>query len=204
MEFAQTTPVEEGRGKSGPLHPRLAEVMEYLQSKREELLRSFAGVPPQRMLRHVEEGWSVAEIIDHLRLVETSIAQLISKRARDARANGIGAEQSTESVLKDLDHLGIEGSTAFIEAPSIVRPRKNVDVAEAIAGLEASRRELRAAAASASGLAIGEIKQKHYTFGDLDLYQWLVFLGQHEGRHTRQILRTLKATRSDDASLSHR
>jgi len=186
------------------MHARLAEVMDYLEKKREETLRSFAGLSQEPMRRHVEDGWSVAEIIDHLRLTETSIAGLISKRVRDARANGIGEEQSTESVLKDLDHLGIEASTAYIEAPSIVRPRKDVDVAAAIAGLEVSRQELRAAAASASGLALREIKQKNYAFGDLDLYQWLVFLGQHEGRHTRQILRTLQATRSDDASLSHR
>lgn len=186
------------------MHARLAEVMDYLEKKREELLRSFAGLSHEPMRRHVEEGWSVAEIIDHLRLVETSIASLITKRAGDARANGIGEEKSTDSILKDLDHLGIEASTAFIEAPSIVRPRKNVDVGGAIAGLEVSRQELRAAAASASGLALAEIKQKHYTFGDLDLYQWLVFLGQHEGRHTRQIKRTLEATRAGDASLIHR
>jgi hypothetical protein len=203
MEIAKATPVEGVRTK-GLLHPRLAEVMDYLEKKREALLRSFAGLSHEPMRRHVEEGWSVAEIIDHLRLVETSIASLISKRAGDARANGIAEEMSTDSVLKDLDHLGIEGSTAYIEAPSIVRPRKNVDVADAIGGLDVSRRALHAAASSASGLALREIKQKHYTFGDLDLYQWLVFLGQHEGRHTRQILRTLQATRSGDASLTGR
>lgn len=186
------------------MHARLAEVMDYLEKKREELHRSFAGVSQHPMRRHVEEGWSVAQIIEHLRLTESSVAKLLSTRARDARANGIGEERSTESVLKDLDHLGIEASTAYMEAPSIVRPRPDVDVTAAIAGLEESRKALREAAASASGLALAEIKYKHYAFGELDLYQWLVFLGQHEGRHTRQILRTLKAIRAGDGSLSHR
>ena len=179
--------------------------MDFLEKKREELLRSFAGVSPAPMRRRAEdEGWSVAEVIDHLRLVETSVAQVISKRAREARAGGIGEEQSTDSVLKSLDHLGIEASTAFMESPSIVRPRRNVDVAAAIAGLDESRKALREAVDSASGLALTEIKQRHYTFGELDLYQWLLFLGQHEGRHTRQIKRTLQTIRVGDASLSHR
>jgi hypothetical protein len=187
------------------MHARLAEVMDFVERKREELFRSFAGVSSEPMRRHVsDEDWSVAEIIDHLRLVEASVAQVISKRAAEGRANGIGEERSTDSVLNDLDHLGIEASTTFMEAPSIARPRKNVDVADAIAGLEESRNALRAAVASASGLALGEIKQTHRTFGELDLYQWLVFLGQHEGRHTRQIQQTLKATRAGDGSLIHR
>jgi len=31
------------------------------------------------------------------------------------------------------------------------------------------------------------------TPGELDLYQWLIFVGQHEGRHRKQIERTLKS-----------
>ena len=29
--------------------------------------------------------------------------------------------------------------------------------------------------------------------GEIDLYQWLIFVGQHEGRHRKQIERTLKS-----------
>ena len=187
------------------MHARLAEVMDFVERKREELLQSFDGVSPERMRRRVsDEGWSVAEIIDHLRLVETSVTQVITKRAGEARARGVGEERSTESVLNVLDHLGIEEGITLMEAPSIVRPRPYADPADAIVGLEESRKALREAAASASGLALGEIKQVHRSFGELDLYQWLVFLGQHEGRHAKQIQRTLNATRAGDGSLTHR
>jgi hypothetical protein len=180
--------------------------MDFVERKREELLRSFAGVAPEPMRRRVsDERWSVAEIIDHLRLVESSVAQVITKRAAEARAKGVGEERSTESVLGALDRFEIEAATNLMEAPSIVRPRPYADPADAIAGLEESRKALREAATSVSGIALGEIKQLHRGLGeDLDLYQWLVFLGQHEGRHARQIQRTLNATRAGDASLTHR
>ena len=188
------------------MHARLAEIMDFVERKREELLQSFAGVAPEPMRRRVsDEQWSVAEIIDHLRLVETSVAQVITRRAAEARAKGVGEERSTDSVLRTLDRLEIEAATHLMEAPSIVRPRPYADPADAILGLEDSRKGLREAAAAASGLALGEIKQLHRGLGEeLDLYQWLVFLGQHEGRHAKQIQRTLKATRSADASLTHR
>ena len=74
-----------------------------------------------------------------------------------------------------------------------MQPRTNIDISEALDGLESSREALRAAVVSASGLSLGEIKHTHPILGELDLYQWLIFVGQHEGRHKKQIERTLKS-----------
>lgn len=177
------------------MHPRLAEVMRYVELKREELLRSVDGVSPHRLAGRVsEETWSAAEILEHLRLVELSVAKVITVRAEEARMRGVGQESSETSVLGTIDHFGIaEGATPMI-VPSIVRPEKNPDAGAALAGLATSRAALRAAVDSANGLALGEVKQVHRALGDLDLYQWIVFLGQHEARHTRQIERTLART----------
>jgi hypothetical protein len=74
-----------------------------------------------------------------------------------------------------------------------VLPRADIDFKEALDGLESSRDALRTAVVSANGLALGEIKHTHAILGELDLYQWLIFVGQHEGRHRKQIERTLKS-----------
>ena len=72
------------------MHVRLAETMDYVEEKRKELLQSFAGVPGDRLTRHPPTGgWSVAEILDHLGIVESGIARLIAKRAGRARAEGL-------------------------------------------------------------------------------------------------------------------
>ena len=80
-----------------------------------------------------------------------------------------------------------------LKSPATVQPRENIDISEALDGLESSREALRGAVVSAGGLALGEIKHTHVILGELDLYQWLIFLGQHEGRHKKQIERTLKS-----------
>lgn len=176
------------------MHARLAETMDYVEDKRKDLLRSFAGVAEDRLSRRASaDGWSVAEIIDHLSIVEAGIARLITKRAARARETGLGEEKSTESVLASFDEQRAALDGAVMEAPTTVRPRANVDFREALKGLESSREALRVAVQGASGLSLGEIKHTHPLLGELDLYQWLIFIGQHEGRHKKQIERTLNS-----------
>ena len=37
------------------------------------------------------------------------------------------------------------------------------------------------------GLALGEIRHTHLRFGELDLYQWCLFVAEHEKRHVTQL-----------------
>lgn len=178
------------------MHPRLAETMDYVEDKRKELLQSFAGVPNDRLCRRSSaDGWSVAEILDHLSMVEAGVARLITKRAGRAREAGLRGETSTESVMASFDQQRARLDNAIMQAPETVHPRANVDIKEALEGLESSREALRAAAVLADGLSLGEIKHTHPLLGELDLYQWLIFVGQHEGRHRKQIQRTLNSIR---------
>jgi hypothetical protein len=176
------------------MHARLAETMDYVEEKRKELLQSFAGAPSNRLSqRVVKDSWSVAEILDHLRMVESGVARLIAKRVGQAREAGLGEEKSTASVMPTFDKYSALLEGAVLKSPDMVLPRAEVDFKEALDGLESSREALRAAVVSADGLALGEIKHTHVVLGELDLYQWLIFVGQHEGRHRKQIERTLKS-----------
>jgi hypothetical protein len=182
-------------GQGGSMHARLAETMDYVEEKRKELLQSLAGVPSDRLgTRASADGWSVSEILDHLSIVEAGIARLIAKRAARAREAGLGDETSTESVLASFDpYRSRLDATTEMRAPTTTLPRANVEIKEAIKGLETSREALRAAVSTASGLSLSEIKHTHPILGELDLYQWLIFVGHHEGRHRKQIERTLNS-----------
>jgi len=168
--------------------------MSYVEEKRRELLNSFAGVSGTRLCQRGDPGgWSVAEILEHLRMVESGVARLITKRVEKARAEGLRAETSTSSVMSSFDPHAAKLEAGTLQAPTLVQPRTDVDINEAIEGLETSREALRAAVVSADGLAIGDIKHTHVVLGELDLYQWLIFVGHHEARHRKQIERTLKS-----------
>jgi hypothetical protein len=178
----------------GDMHARLAEAMDYVEEKRKELLESFRGIPEEKLNYRVSEGsWTIAQILDHLRLVEGGVARLVTKRAGQARAAGLREEDSAESIIRSFDPYAARLASAVLQSPEPVRPRVDVSHAEALAGLESSREALRVAAGSANGLALGEIKHTHPILGELDLYQWLIFLGGHEERHKKQIERTLNS-----------
>ena len=46
---------------------------------------------------------------------------------------------------------------------------------------------------STRGMPLGAVQQPHRILGELNLYEWIAFLGTHEARHAAQI-RELAAT----------
>ena len=174
------------------MHPRLAELADYLSETRAALLASVEGAPPERLRARPAPGaWSAAEILDHVRKVERGVATVLA-RALGA-AQRAGPERSTSSVTGSLDAFGVAIPTRLVSAPEFVLPHADADPERALTGLVRSREELTAAIAALDGLALGEVRVPNAALGELDLYQWILFAGQHEARHTRQIRRTLDA-----------
>jgi hypothetical protein len=59
--------------------------------------------------------------------------------------------------------------------------------ATAAAALEQSRKAFREVVAAGDGLALGTVSASHVLLGPLTLYEWVLFVGQHELRHAMQI-----------------
>jgi hypothetical protein len=177
------------------MHPRLKEIDGFLAERRAEVLTAVASLPTGPVV--VPPGaWPAAAIVDHLRLTETSVSKLLHVTVSRLPAGGRVPETETESVLHRVDHGVLANRDRRIPAPAIVQPRADVTLAEAMAGLEASRAALRGSMLEAAGVALGSFTYPHPLLGQFDLYQWLVFLGLHESRHACQI-RELGQTRFD-------
>ena len=186
------------------MHPRLAEVSERLAAQRRQLLDVASAVPSDSWQTRPAEGrWSVGEICQHLHQVETSCAAVLAKRIAQAREAGHPAEQETSSVLGTLDHLRVSELDRKLVAPELVTPTENPDRDTAVRlltessdnpdretaerRLAASRAALLAALEAGDGLALGDIRHTHLRFGELDLYQWCLFVAEHEKRHVSQL-----------------
>jgi hypothetical protein len=170
------------------VHPRLEELLQYADGQRANLLVAVASVPDSaRDRRPGPDTWSVAEVLEHLHRVEQGIARLIGRQIERGRAAGLPRETETGSLLQSLDHLGVTHRGESMPAPEFVQPQGALTAAAAIAALAQSRQILRDALATGDGLALGSLSVPHVYFGPLTLYQWVLFLGQHECRHARQI-----------------
>jgi len=170
------------------MHPRLAEISERLAAQRRLLLDVASAVPSDSwQTRPVEGRWSVGEICQHLHQVETSCAAVLAKRIAQAREASHPAERETSSVLGTLDHLRVSELDRKLEAPERAQPSDNPDRETAERRLAASRAALLAALEAGDGLALGDIRHTHLRFGELDLYQWCLFVAEHEKRHVSQL-----------------
>jgi uncharacterized damage-inducible protein DinB len=174
------------------MHPRIKELVEYLDVQRAALLDAASALPSARWTEHPAPGrWSVADLLEHLQIVERSCAGVIAKRANEARAAGHPTETSTSSKLETSDPNGLLDRSKRLEAPARVAPTGTLSADDARAGVERSRAELNAAIAVADGLELESIRHTH-RFGDLDLYQWIQFVGQHEQRHVAQMVEIVR------------
>jgi hypothetical protein len=170
------------------MHPRLAEVSEHLAHQRRLLLEVASAVPADSwQARPSDDQWTVSEILEHLYRVDRSVAAVLSKRIAKAREAGHPAETETSSVLGTLDQFRVSEVVRKLVAPEPVIPTENADRETVERLLSESRAALNAAIASGDGLALGSIKHTHLRLGELDLYQWMLFVAGHEKRHTAQL-----------------
>ena len=177
---------------SAALHPRLAELSDYLEACRADVVAAVESLPADaRDRRPSPDGWSAAEHVEHLWLVEQGSAKLLHKLFN--AAGELPPEASTESVLGALDRWSLVDNPARYPAPEMVAPRQGLGWAEALASLAASREILRAFVEKANGRDLTRLRAPHPRFGELTAYEWMLFIGQHEARHARQI-RTLAHT----------
>lgn len=173
------------------LHPRLAELQAELDRTRDALLAAVARVPAElAALRPEADRWSVAEVVEHLRIVEAGVGRLLGKLGKHAET--LGPEASTASVLSSLDRYALRSPERRISAPDVVAPTGAITLAEGLAGLAESRRRLLDLVQRVSGRALDEVGASHPLLGRLSFYQWLLFLAQHEERHSIQIRETAR------------
>lgn len=170
------------------MHPRIQEVLTVLDDARESLSKTIAAIPPAlHKLRPAEDRWSVAEVVEHVGMVETRIVQMLKEKIDAARSAGLAQEHDTTSVAPMLDVAAVVSRSKPIAASEASQPRGGLSTEEGLKVLTDRREELRSTIASADGLALGTVEISHPRLGNMNAYQWMLFLAGHEARHTDQI-----------------
>ena len=178
------------------MHPRLSEVAQYCEAQRGELLAAADTLPEAQWTVQPADGqWSVSDVLEHLHRVERGSARLIGKLAIEVRAAGHPQELDASSVLDSLSFARLTDRSTRVEAPERVRPEGGWTRTAALSAIAGSRAELHQAFAAADGLALGSLRHPHPRLGEIDLYQWILFIGQHEARHAMQLTEIVGAMR---------
>jgi hypothetical protein len=169
------------------MHPRTTEILTCLDGEFAALRRAVDDVPQERRNERPAEGrWSVAEVLEHLVMVDKAVLKVSSRHLAAAKAAGLPPETDTSPIIGTMPVELVARRERPLVAPEPLTP-KGMDAGAAWAELEATRRQLVEFVRSCDGLAIGQISFPHPALGNLNLYQWLLFPAGHHARHARQI-----------------
>ena len=171
---------------------KIAELFAYMDSTRAALVTSaremnaaFASIRPR------DGQWSAAENMAHLAIVERNIAEMMSRLISAAREQGLGPDRSEESFLSSLDKWRISEPLTKLAAPERILPDQSTTVSESLASLDQSRTRLKQIILDNSDIDLTQVKRAHPVLQDIDMYQWALFVAQHEERHRKQMERTI-------------
>src|SRR5713101_8358137 len=122
------------------MHPRLEEVLNYLDSQRAALSEAVELVPTElRDQRPGSDRWSVAQVLQHLVIIEKRVGMCMTKWVGDAVAGGLGPGLERSSVLNSLDLALIADRSRRRNAPEEGRPDGTLNAASAWTALEQTR-----------------------------------------------------------------
>lgn len=175
---------------AAPNHPRHAEVDRLLADAHDAFLAAVTRIPAADRDRRPETDlWSCAEVAEHLLVVERARGGSMLRALEQARAEGrLPPDASTASVAGILPAAGrLLDRTRRIEAPTFVLPKGEFAADEAVTRLTAARELTRSILREFDGADLGAHRSPHPILGELDFYQWLVFLAVHQQRHVAQL-----------------
>jgi hypothetical protein len=170
------------------IYNSLSEIFDALDETRGRLRSRLDGLTSvEERLRPSPEAWSVAEITEHLSMIEERLSKLFPMMLMKAEAGGLqrGTDKPFQPVT--VAHLLERARREKYVAPETARPTGAVPLAQSLARLDNSRESRRALRPRLEALDLTGITYPHPVFGPLDAYQWLIFIGAHEDRHLRQI-----------------
>ncbi len=174
------------------VNQRLSEIITLLDTNRDALRATIRDVNPAfATMRSRSDDWSAAAIVEHLAIIEDVISRMLAKLVRQAREGGAGPPVSDESVLSSLDKYRVTEVLQKIKAPTSLNPAEDTQIEDSFAILEKKRADLKETLMNSADIDLGAAKRPHPMCGDLNVYQWAVFVAQHEERHRRQIENTL-------------
>ncbi len=169
-------------------HSRTQELARHLETNRAQLWTAVEAIAAaDRERRPAPDRWSVAEVLEHLAIVEVRVTSRMREGLEAAQAAGMAADDATSSVVDPSFLARAHDRSRRFKTGEHAEPRGGITSSEAWTKLEAARQEFLTLLERADGLDVSGIASQHPAFGTLNFHQWAVFLGAHDARHALQI-----------------
>ena len=149
-------------------------------------------IEAQANFRPDENQWTIAEIVEHVGIVDNNILRLTHKLLKEAESAPKPPKADLNLGHTSLDENGRQHPEPF-QAPDRVRPQGGALIEDSLAKMRASLAGFAEIQSRLEAVDLSEQTLPHPFLGPINVYQWMILLAEHEDRHRGQIER-LKAT----------
>ena len=155
----------------------------YLASTRDGVIEAVKGLSDaQWKFKPAPDRWSIAEITEHLALIEGLVTNILQKLPQaPPGAPDRDTKQADEMIL-----ARVPDRSTKVQAPPDAVPIGRWTPGEALDHFLANRAEVTNLLRSSSDLRGHVINNP--VLGPLDGYEWILTVAAHSARHTKQIL----------------
>lgn len=166
----------------------VSEIFDHIDAARARLLGAVEGLSEeQQHFRPAPDRWSVAQLCEHLSIVEGNVVGLLGKLLGKSEESGASRDDGAPFAPVSIEEFVERSRDVKYDAPERIRPADAPSLSDSLAALDASRAALRALRPRIERADGHALRFPHPIWGPLDLYQWLLFVGAHESRHLAQI-----------------
>ena len=162
-------------------------LLDYMKQTRQDFLKSIKGLSAEQWnFKSGPERWSIAETAEHITLAEDFIGKNIQNNVMKAPAPTDEQKKALAGREDALKVLLTDRSKKF-QAPEPLKPaHKFANAKEVEKAFTASR---AANMQFAKNTPVAELRAHldKSPAGEMDAYQWLIFMSGHTKRHTLQI-----------------
>jgi hypothetical protein len=132
------------------------------------------------------EKWTIAEIVEHIAIVQDGMTKISAKLLNQAKAAGKTGD-GTARLSENFATKAVEAQQLKFEAPDRVRPTGNQSIEDSMKKMDETRSALEDLRPLFESVECSDFKFPHPFMGDLTAHEWLALIGGHEARHLRQI-----------------
>ena len=169
------------------MNPKIQEIVNDIDAVRANLYAAVNDLSQAQLdFKPAPEEWSISEILSHLQVVEKGLPKLYTIMLQKAAEAGLQPE-TEGSWLQSLDDAKLEVVQQKMPAPERVLPKAGIAKAELLESLRQSRQAIVDAVSQAGDHDLSGVKWPHPALGEINFYQWILFIGKHEMRHLGQI-----------------
>ena len=164
----------------------VAELFDSIEQTRARIYELAEGLSEeQARFRPAADAWSVAEIAEHLGIIESQLLKLVKSLVEQGETSAALIEASSFAPIS-IEQITSK-MTGKAQAPEAFQPSGDKSLEEAIGKLRRTREGLLALRPNLETRDYTPVTYTSEHLGALNPYQWLAFIGFHENKHCNQM-----------------